>query len=91
VTIGLKPRWVVCLLAVPMAGIAGFVCGFSADKQLRRSPDAATRQQYLAPAGDASQLVQQQVLLSLQAFQEGYVRRNPAELDAFMSRPVCQG
>jgi hypothetical protein len=86
VTIGLKPKRVACALAVAAFGVASFVFGFSAGRQLKRSTDAVLRQQYLAPAGDAPHTVRLQVLKSLRAFQEGYVKRNPDELESFMSR-----
>jgi hypothetical protein len=46
-----------------------------------------THKQYLLQAGDAPLSVRVGVLAALRDFQEGYVKRNPKELDSFMNRP----
>jgi hypothetical protein len=54
--------------------------------QLKRPADAELRREYLQGGGNAPPAVRLPVLDSLRAFQEGYVKRDPTQLDAFMSR-----
>ncbi len=49
-------------------------------------PPNELRQQYLLPAGDAPPSVRAGVLDALKDFQEGYVKRDPNDLNAFMNR-----
>src|SRR5579872_2470677 len=63
---------------------AGFVTGWAASRRLTTSSAADLRRDYLAKKGDAPALVQSEVLTALRAFQEGYGKRDPQQLDACM-------
>ena len=65
---------------------AAFVLGFVAHSHLKAVPAPEIRQSYLLRKGDATAAVRAGVLETLRSFQEGYSRRNPRELDAFMRR-----
>jgi hypothetical protein len=58
---------------------------------LKSSEADNVRQRYLLEAGDASPVVRAGVVAALRAFQEGYVRREPKELDSFMRRVFPKG
>ncbi len=66
--------------------ISSFVFGFNACLHLKSSASGEIRHQYLRPAGDAPPAVKAGVLVALRAFQEGYTRRDPKEITAFMTR-----
>ena len=65
--------------------LACFACGFLSGLHLKSAPSGAMRAQELATPGDAPLVVRTGVLASLQAFQDGYVRRDPQAINAFMS------
>ncbi len=66
--------------------IGSFVFGFNACLHLKSSVPSDVRRQYLRPAGDAPPAVKAGVLVALKAFQDGYARRDPKEINAFMAR-----
>lgn len=73
------------LLAIACLLFIGFAIGFISCLRLRTTPSNALLERQLLRAGDASPEVRAQVLQSLRAFQDGYVRRDPANLDSFMN------
>lgn len=82
---GTRTRLIYAAAAI-LLGACGFVAGFVACLHLRSaSPDVLREQRLLRP-GDAPPAVRAQVLVSLRAFQQGYIQRDPARLDAFMQR-----
>lgn len=66
--------------------LGGFVIGWRAGRLLTVSADAETQQVYLNEKGTASNAVRAEVLNSLRDFQNGYSKRDPRQLDAFMQR-----
>ncbi|HVJ04804.1 MAG TPA: nuclear transport factor 2 family protein [Candidatus Saccharimonadales bacterium] len=66
--------------------VGSFVFGFNACLHLKSSASGEIRRQYLRPAGDAPPSVKAGVLVALRAFQEGYTKRDPKEINAFMTR-----
>jgi hypothetical protein len=66
--------------------IAGFAFGLLAGKHLKRFEPDERRQAYLYRKGDAPPAVRERVLATLRAFQNGYSRRDPRDLDSFMHR-----
>lgn len=63
---------------------AGFVSGFLCSVALKVPPAAARSAAELKVPGDAPPAVRAGVLDSLRGLQEGYIRRDPREIDAFM-------
>jgi len=61
-----------------------FVLGFAARPRLKQATRNELHRQYLVQKGDAPPAVRTGVLDSLRAFQDGYTKRDPKELDAFM-------
>jgi hypothetical protein len=74
------------VLAAALLVMGGFVSGFLSCLHLNRAASDAVREKYLQPAGDAPPAVRAGVIEALKAFQDGYVQRDPREIDAFMSR-----
>jgi ketosteroid isomerase-like protein len=77
------------LLSVSALGLllAGtFALGFVASSHLKTVSSVEIRQTYLRQKGNAAPEVREGVLAALRGFQEGYSRRNPRELEAFMRR-----
>lgn len=72
--------------AAVLLAIGGFAFGFFACLYSRSAPNPGLRERQLLQPGDAPASVRTGVLASLRAFQEGYVQRNPANLDSFMIR-----
>jgi hypothetical protein len=64
----------------------GFVLGFAARPRLKYATRSKLPRQYLLQKGDAPPAVRQSVLDSLRSFQDGYTKRDPKDLDAFMHR-----
>ena len=76
-----------------LAGMAAFVLafgffslGFISSRHLRSAARNDDRKAYLAQAGNATPSERTAVLAALRVFQEGYVKRDPRQLDAFMNR-----
>lgn len=72
--------------AAALLAMGGFAFGFFACIVSKSAPNPALRDRQLLQPGDAPAAVRAGVLASLQAFQQGYIQRNPANLDAFMTR-----
>ena len=68
-----------------LAGIGTFL-GVSLNREV--DAQAKLRTQYLLQPGNAPPAVHAGVLLALRDFQDGYIRRDPRTLDAFMSRLI---
>lgn len=83
----LRPMWknAVYVLVAACLMLACFAGGFLSCLHLKAAPSEAMRAQELTTPGDAPAAVRTGVLASLQAFQEGYTRRDPQAIDAFMS------
>ena len=71
----------ICLL-VPIS----FTLGFVSSLHMKTSASSEFRKGYLTRPGDAPPPVRTEVIATLRAFQDGYIRRNPEELNSFMSR-----
>jgi len=63
-----------------------FSLGFISSRHLRSAARNDDRKAYLAQAGNATPSERTAVLAALRVFQEGYVKRDPRQLDAFMNR-----
>jgi hypothetical protein len=64
----------------------GFAFGFIASLHLKSSASREARRGYLQQAGDAPPEVRAGVITALRAFQDGYIKRDPKNLDAFMNQ-----
>ncbi len=73
-------------LAAVLLVFGAFASGFVACLHLKSAPSSEARKLYLQQAGDAPPLVRAGVLTALRAFQDGYIKRDPKDLDSFMSR-----
>jgi hypothetical protein len=82
----LNHKRVYSALAAVVLVFGGFAMGFIACLHLKSAASSEARQQYLHPPGDAPPPVRAEVLTALRAFQNGYVKRDPNDLDSFMSR-----
>ena len=85
-TVGLTRKRVLSALAAVLLIVVGFAFGFVTSLHLKSVASGDRRQRYLLQTGDAPAPVRAQVLVALRAFQEGYIRRDPKELDSFMDR-----
>lgn len=74
------------ILGAALIGVLGFALGFIACVDLRSGTSEDFRQQLLTVPGDAPAPVRAEVVSVLGAFQQGYIRRNPGEIDDFMRR-----
>lgn len=74
------------VLTIVLLLFGAFTFGFVSSLHLKSSETADLRKQYLLPAGDAPPSVRGAVQVALRGFQEGYVKRDPRELDSFMNR-----
>ncbi len=81
-----QSRWLGLLLPALFLLMAGFAFGLLASRHLKRVVPDERRQAYLHRKGDALPAVREQVLVALRAFQNGYSRRDPKDLDSFMRR-----
>ncbi len=81
---GRSGRYILVGLACSL--LVGFVFGWSSSRRFKLSADPQMREMYVREKGDATAAVRAEVSKSLREFQEGYTRRNPADLDAFMAR-----
>jgi hypothetical protein len=86
VTVGLTRKRILSVLAVALLLVGGFAFGFVSCLHLKSTTSSDLRHQYLLQTGDAPASVRAEVLTALRAFQEGYIRRDPRELDSFMYR-----
>lgn len=83
--VGLNRKRIIAAFAIPLFGLGAFLFGFDSSLHMKSSAANDVRRQYLVEAGDAPPAVRAGVLVALRAFQEGYVRRDPKQLDPFMS------
>jgi len=79
-------KWVLSSVATALILFGSFASGFIASLHLKNSPSNETRRLYLQHAGDAPPAVRSGVLTALRPLQDGYIRRDPKDLDSFMSR-----
>jgi hypothetical protein len=86
VTSQLTRKLILTALAAILLIFAGFACGFVSCLQLKSAVPGDLREQYLLQPGDASPTARAGVLDALRVFQDGYARRDPSNLDAFMHR-----
>jgi ketosteroid isomerase-like protein len=86
VTGGLTRKTILSALAAALLMLGCFTCGFVSSLHLKSGAPSDVRHRYLLQKGDAPDLVRAEVLAALRAFQEGYLRRDPKELDSFMYR-----
>ena len=66
--------------------LVGLVGGVVLNPHLKHVVPDDARRAYLASKGDAPAPVRAEVLTALRMFQDGYSRRDPRRLDAFMHR-----
>lgn len=85
-TLGLNRKRVFSAFVAVLLVSAGFASGFISCLHLKSAASYDLRMQYLQPAGDAPPAVRAGVLTALRAFQSGYIKRDPNNLDSFMSR-----
>ncbi len=85
-TFGLTRNRVLSALALALLVLGAFAFGFVSSLHLKSASSSDLRHQYLRQTGDAPPSVREGVLAALRAFQEGYVKRDPKELDSFMYR-----
>lgn len=64
--------------------LSSFAAGYVASIHLRSVLPETVREQRLLPPGDASPEARAGVLAALHTFQDGYINRDPQQLDAFM-------
>lgn len=82
---GLTRKRLIIAFAIVLFGLGAFTFGFDASLHLKNSTSSAVRQKYLAQAGDAPPAVRAGVLVALHAFQDGYIKRDPKQVDQFMN------
>ncbi|HVP64943.1 MAG TPA: nuclear transport factor 2 family protein [candidate division Zixibacteria bacterium] len=74
------------VLGTAVLVLCSFVLGFYASLHLKHTTAADVRERYLRPEGDAPPAVRSGVRIALKAFQDGYNKRDPKQLDAFMAQ-----
>jgi len=84
VRFGLTRKSVLSTLLTAVLLVGSFIFGFVSSLHLKSAASSDLREHYLTHTGDAPPSVRVGVLASLRAFQEGYVRRDPKELNSFM-------
>jgi hypothetical protein len=80
------PKKILAALSIALLAAGAFVFGFASSLHLKRSASSDVRRQVLLQRGDAPDPARAEVLDALRAFQAGYIKRDPKELDVFMSR-----
>jgi len=90
VRLSLIAKRIVAALAVALLVFGGFASGFISCLHMRSAPSSEVRNAYLQHAGDASPSVRLGVLTALRAFQDGYAKRDPNNLDSFASRLIAK-
>jgi hypothetical protein len=86
VTIVLTRKRVVGAVAALLLAVAGIALGLGAMLRVKAGANTEARTHSLAMAGDAPVQVQSGVRNALRTFQDGYIQRDPKNLDLFMSR-----
>ncbi len=85
-TFGLTCKRIFSALAIALLVLGAFTFGFVSSLNLKSAVSRDLPKHHLLQAGDAPRPVRAGVLTALQDFQEGYIKRDPKELDAFMNR-----
>jgi SnoaL-like domain len=86
VRFGIHGRRLFTALTIMLLVLGAFLFGFVSSLHLKSFEPQDVRKQYLLPGGDAPPPTRAGVQAVLREFQEGYVRRDPKELDSFMNR-----
>lgn len=84
--LGLTRNRILSALTIALFVLGAFTFGFVSSLHLRSAVSSDFLKPYLLQAGDAPPSVRAGVLAALTDFQEGYVKRDPKELNAFMNR-----
>jgi hypothetical protein len=66
--------------------LVGLATGWTASSRLEIAASPEAQQAYLQDKGDAAEAVRAGVTESLRAFQDGYTKRDPVQIDTFMKR-----
>jgi hypothetical protein len=82
----LTRKMIFSALAIALLILGAFLFGFISCRHLKGSVSSDLREQYLLQGGNAPPSVRAGVLTTLRDFQEGYVKRDSKELNAFMNR-----
>jgi hypothetical protein len=90
ITLKLNRIRIVSGLAAALLFIGGFAFGFVACLHLKSAASKDIRAEYLRHAGNAPPSVRSGVLTTLRAFQAGYIKRDPKDLDSFTSRLIAK-
>ena len=85
-TFGLTRKRILYALVIALFVLGAFTFGFVSSLHLKSAVSSDLRKQYLLQAGDTPLSVRAGVLAALTDFQEGYIKRDPKELDSFMNR-----
>ena len=72
-------------LAALLLAFGFLILGFVASRHTKPPVRSDVRKAYLARVGDATPSDRSSVLVALREFQDGYVKRDPKELDTFMN------
>jgi len=83
---GNSRRWILRVLTALVLAWGFFAAGFIASLHARRTTPNDLRAQSAQSPGDAPPEVRAGVLAALSALQDGYTKRDPKQLDSFMSR-----
>jgi hypothetical protein len=84
-------RTALAVLAAVLLAYSFFILGFISSRHLKTAVQSDVRKAYLAQPGNATQADRAGVLAALREFQEGYVKRDPKELDSFMNHLFLKG
>ena len=68
----------------------GFACGYVSCLHMRSGVSSEVRRLYLQNPGDAPPEVRSGVLSALRAFQDGYAKRDPNDIDSFADRLIVK-
>jgi hypothetical protein len=90
VTLRLSLSRILFGLSALLLAFGFFILGFTSSRHLK-AQRSDVRKTYLAQSGNANPAERSSVLAALTEFQEGYVKRNPQDLDAFMDRLFLKG
>ena len=77
-------------LAAVLLLFGAFASGFISCLHLKSAVSSEIRKLYLQDAGDAPPTVRSGVLTALRAFQDGYIKRDPKDIDSFMNRLIAK-
>jgi len=85
VRFALKRNAILFVLAAAVIAALSSACGFVAGLHAKKSAPSEVVRQYLRQGGNAPPATRAEVVSVLRAFQDGYVKRDPNNLDSFMS------